>query len=135
LCRFRPTRPAHRCGLSIRTFPNDLVSGPLPGTAIVFATLPALVSNPHWPFPIRLFAQRPELASRCALRSEVFDLGASHSAGQPTNSSLESQERSEKAPWGTRLRIGRILHHLLFCSCVPAGLHQIGAEHAYPSGS
>jgi hypothetical protein len=24
--------------------------------------------------------------------------------------------------------------YITFCSCVPAGLHQIGAEHAYPSG-
>src|SRR4029077_6067234 len=114
-CRFRPTKRAHHCGPSSRKFPHDLSAEPPPGTAIVVATLPGLVSNPHWLFRVRWFAHPPELAWCYELAPQVFGFDASCLAGQLT--SLESQEKSEKRPLGTKLRMPE--SYLTFCSRGP----------------
>jgi hypothetical protein len=48
--------------------------------------------------PVRLFAQRPELVRRYAPRPEGFDLGASYSAGQPTSSKAEENQKHHWEP-------------------------------------
>ena len=54
-CRSRLTKRVRQSEPSIRKFPNDLASEPLPDTAIVFANLLATVSNPHSLFQVQMF--------------------------------------------------------------------------------
>ena len=85
--------------------------GALPAVEETPESLPGLVSNPHWHFRVRSFAHPPELARYYELVRQVFGFDASCLAGQLT--SPESQEKSEKRPLGTKLRIARILPYLL----------------------
>src|SRR4029077_5718764 len=108
-----------------------LTAEPPPSTAIVVATLPGLVSNSHWHFRVPSFAHPPELAGCYELVQQVFGFDTSCLAGQLT--SLESQEKSEKRPLGTKLRIARILPYLTFAVVVLPGLHQISARSTHPN--